>query len=99
MKTLITGLISIVAKIGASLSCIWAIIEFILYLVKDRPFNWWSVWSIIICTITTIVMAITCVYYQHKERRLNKNDTYPGKKSRFQQKLEEIAEKRNNKLS
>lgn len=22
---------------------IWAVVEFILYLVKDNPFNWWSV--------------------------------------------------------
>lgn len=22
----------------------WAVIEFILYLVKDNPFNWWSLY-------------------------------------------------------
>ena len=32
----------------------WAIVEFILYLVKDNPFNWWSLGL----TITALVVEI-----------------------------------------
>ena len=34
----------------------WAIIEFILYLVKDNPFNWLSLWL-------TIAAAVLEVYF------------------------------------
>ena len=33
----------LISSILLSVSGIWAIVEFILYLVKDNPFNWWSV--------------------------------------------------------
>ena len=34
----------------------WAAVEFIIYLVKDDPFNWWSV-------VLTAVALIGEIYY------------------------------------
>jgi hypothetical protein len=36
-------IIHIIAGLAYGLGGIWALVEFILYLVKDDPFNWWSV--------------------------------------------------------
>lgn len=30
---------------------IWAVVEFILYLVKDNPFNWTSLWLTIVAFV------------------------------------------------
>jgi hypothetical protein len=43
-----------IMSILSSIFGIWAVIEFILYLVKDNPFNWWSLGL----TIATIIGAI-----------------------------------------
>lgn len=34
---------------------IWAIVEFILYLTKDDPFNWWSVGAIAIVSVLYLI--------------------------------------------
>lgn len=36
----------------------WAIVEFILYLVKDKEFNWTSVWLTGICLALTIFFFV-----------------------------------------
>lgn len=37
---------------------VWAIVEFILYLVKDNPFNWLSLWITIGLIVAEIVIMI-----------------------------------------
>jgi len=46
----------IVMSTFSSVFGIWAIVEFILYLVKDDPFNWISLWT----TGITFVASIFC---------------------------------------
>ena len=58
-KTGLYFIMMIVMSFLLSTFGIWAIVEFILYLVKDNPFNWWSVGL----TITTFVGEI---YYFSK---------------------------------
>lgn len=51
-------------------SAIWAVVEFILYLAKDDPFNWMSVWSTIIgfvLTIVSFVMKAAMMDREHKK--------------------------------
>ena len=36
-------------------ACIWAIVEFILYLTKDDPFNWWSIGTIVIIAVLYLI--------------------------------------------
>lgn len=41
MKFLFTHLLFVLTYI---VGCVWAIVSFILFLVKDRPFDWISLW-------------------------------------------------------
>jgi len=53
-----TTILYMIAMIVTSFLCTafstWAIVEFILYLVKDNPFNWVSLWL----TIAAFVLEI-----------------------------------------
>lgn len=93
MKVIITIVLAVVAYLGISISFIWAIVEFILYLVKDKDFNWWSIWSIILCVVTAVVLTFVVVFMEHKAKRDVLN-SFGGKKSKFQQRLEEMQAKR-----
>lgn len=68
MKYVLSGLMSIVCYLGTFASCIWAIVEFILYLVKDKTFNWWSVWMILICGGATVLMFILSAVFSVAEK-------------------------------
>ncbi len=88
------------AYLGATVSCIWAMVEFILYLVKDKPFNWWSIWSILICSCAAIALFIIGAVMSTKTK-YNVRKSAPitdaiFKKSRFQDRLEEMERQRNN---
>ena len=45
-------------NMGTGICSTWAIIEFILYLVKDKEFNWTSVWLAGICLFLTLFFFI-----------------------------------------
>ena len=53
-KTGLYFIMIIVMGVLCSIFGIWAAVEFILYLVKDDPFNWWSVGL----TIAAVVIEI-----------------------------------------
>ena len=36
----------------------WAVVEFILYLVKDNPFNWTSVWLLVVAIVLEVYYFI-----------------------------------------
>ena len=90
MKIVVLSVSMILAYIGIVLSPAWALIEFILYLVKDRPFNWWSVWTVFICIawliFCIIAVSVSSAIEDRKERK-----TY---KSKFQERLELMAKQR-----
>lgn len=68
MKKMIKNMLflSILALL-ASVASIWAIVEFILYLVKDDPFNWWSVISVAVLYVLIIVLQMMNVKEIMKE--------------------------------
>jgi len=55
-KTGLYFLMTIVMGFLIPIFGIWAVVEFILYLVKDDPFNWWSL-------VLTIVAVVGEIYY------------------------------------
>jgi len=55
-KTGLYFIMTIVFGILFSIFGTWAVVEFILYLVKDNPFNWWSLGL-------TIVAVVGEIYY------------------------------------
>jgi len=94
MSRIITGILAILSYFGVAISFIWAIVEFILYLVKDREFNWWSVYTIVICGISVIVFGIlTAILKAKKTLKPPPPTRRPAMKSHFQKRLEEMAEK------
>ncbi len=78
MKVILTTILATLAHLGSVVSCIWAIVEFILYLVKDKVFNWWSVWMILICVGLAVAMSLLSVVFASKLR---------GKRSIFQERF------------
>ena len=67
----------IIGFLGAWITPIWAIVEFILYLVKDREFNWWSVWLFLV-SIVFILVALALETGTILKRK-SKNNTPFGK--------------------
>ena len=52
-------IILILSMLAVSASWIWMFIELATYIIRDDKFNWWSVGSIVIGTIVTIVTIAT----------------------------------------
>lgn len=87
---------------GTIISCIWGIVEFILYLVKDKPFNWLCIWSIIIGAILTFFSNVYMAVLESKQiqkdyelKQKERADIFgqnKTKKSKFQERLEQMQE-------
>lgn len=94
MKTLILLLTKVLSAIAASVNFIWIVVEFLIYLVKDDPFNWNSVWLFITCIVLTIALwiIIAVMLYKHKEAKRETKQVRT--KSRWQERLEEAAKQR-----
>ncbi len=100
MKTLILLIITLISYLGAVLCPVWALVEFILYLVKDKEFNWSSLWLSIISYILIVVMIFINAFYENKKQYENRQQSFikthgKNKKSKWQSRLEELQ---NNKL-
>ncbi len=81
-----------IAVVAVNVTFLWGIIEFILYLAKDKSFNWWSVLGFII----SVVVALVCIVFALivKSKALSTSINSSRFKSRFQQRLEEMEQKR-----
>lgn len=53
--------IHFIAGIMYAVGGIWAIVSFILYLVKDQPFNWTSIWVCVIGIVLGFVNML-CMF-------------------------------------
>jgi uncharacterized membrane protein len=99
MKVVLTSLLALIAYVGSTISCIWSLVEFILYLVKDKPFNWWSVWSILIFIGLGLIMLIHLFTKSIKNRNKSVEDFNLKRKSKFQERLDEMEKKRRSRLN
>ncbi|MDB4299647.1 hypothetical protein N9928_01200 [bacterium] len=99
MKTISLFTVKVLAVIGANLAFAWMCIEFILYLVKDRIFNWWSVWSFMICVVVAIAIVALVGFEAIKNRKEHlkafeqRRENKP--KSKFRQRLDEAMKEAN----
>ena len=73
MKTLTLFAVKFLAVLSANASFIWAIIEFILYLVKDKEFNWWSVWTFLISVATGIISLLLLIAIEPRKKTFADN--------------------------
>ena len=98
MKVISLLVVKVSAIITANLAFVWAIVEFALYLAKDKEFNWWSVWAFAISVIVAIALVIATAVSQFKKRNSfladNKQRRKTNKKSRYEARMDEIAQKR-----
>jgi phosphotransferase system glucose/maltose/N-acetylglucosamine-specific IIC component len=105
MKVVSTILMAVVAYFGITVSCIWSVVEFILYLVKDKEFNWWSVYSIFICLFTSLFLVIISFIFAYlngkksveEKSKFNGTDTVIPKRSKFQERLEAMQKERDSR--
>ena len=105
MKALLTAVLTFISRIACAVSVIWIIVEFLIYLVKDKPFNWWSVWAMLISGFLTFAFFILTAVLAHKANKkeierlagLGRNEN-GIKKSSFQTKLEEMAQRRQSQI-
>ena len=67
MKSIIAVSIATVSYLGAVISVIWALVEFILYLVKDKEFNWLSLWMILALSVIAILSIMISAYFKKNE--------------------------------
>lgn len=74
-KTMTLILTQLVAIIATVVGLFWALIEFILYLVKDKEFNWLSVWLFVIGIIVAIISIGYLIYLEYRSRKINRRRT------------------------
>jgi len=61
-NTALNMVVMMMAGFAASGFAAWAIVEFILYLVKDNPFNWTSIWLLGIAIVLEVVFFIKTAF-------------------------------------
>lgn len=86
-KSAIFILLAVLAKIGCGLSCLWAIISFLIYLVKNQPFDWWSVWSIGINLVGMFLFIFLGLMSSWAEARKQAKEE-ASKPSKWQQRID-----------
>lgn len=89
MKKVKLGISMIIFSIAAYASALWVVVSFLIYLVKDVPFNWNSVLCAFICWVAVIFLVALTAYTSVREI---KNKKPIAHKSRFQERLERAKE-------
>jgi uncharacterized membrane protein YpjA len=95
MKVIILLIVQVLAVIGANVGFFWACIEFILYLVKDKEFNWLSVWLFVASTILALGSVLYAAYLKSKNQK--NRTTSINRESKFRKRLREAMEKADTK--
>jgi len=90
-KDMKKGILLIVLILSLYVSLAWALVSFIIYLVKDIPFDFISLY---IASIIAIILVVWNVYAIIEL----KNKPIEFKKSAFQSRLDEMAEQKRNNL-
>jgi hypothetical protein len=99
MKVISLLIVKVLAIIGTYGAFAWAVIEFILYLVKDKVFNWWCVYTFFISIGVLLgTLAYSAVYaIKNRNKSLGKlmEMRKDKPKSKFKQRIEEAMNKAN----
>lgn len=93
MKVVILLFVRLLSFILSLLGITWMVVSYINYLVKNTQFNMWSIWSTIIFSVVCIVASM--LYGWHKFNQASKK---PERKSKFEERLEDMQKKRNYSL-
>jgi energy-coupling factor transporter transmembrane protein EcfT len=58
MKTIIFMILMVISYLCVAGSAIWALVSFVVYLVKDIPFDWTSIKTLVASVIVMIIMLV-----------------------------------------
>lgn len=83
----------LLTNVGVSASLLWTIVEFIMYLVKDDKFNWWSVGTVLICYFSYFLLSLWEALLKEQKLQQFTHVNYTGK---FQERLEAMQKQRKN---
>ncbi len=100
MKTIAYGFLAIVSKISITISSIWAIVEFIMYLVSKDSFNWNSLICLVVSYVSMYLFALLTVFSEHNDKikqaeALKAQFKASGKVSKFEERLEAMRQQQN----
>lgn len=101
MKSLFFILLTVLVGLSVFATKIWIIASFLIYLFKDQPFDWWSIWCSIIAWVLLFIIYPVSIYYSKLEKSKIQASTpgQPGSpKSKFQQRLDEAILERERRL-
>lgn len=83
-------ILTILSCLCAVIFKFWAIVSFILYLVKDRAFDWFSLWLCVGGWVGAVIFYICAETRKCPKPQFNRT-------SNFQKKLEQMAKERKEK--
>lgn len=92
MKKIISAILMVMSAISLVACKFWIIVSFILYIAKDTPFNWWSIWTWVISLL--VLIPTYFIYLFSVSKSIENKLSTPSKKSSFQERLEEMEQKR-----
>ncbi len=69
MENIVAVLIVLVFKVSIFVSGAWTLVEFLLYLFKDKAFNFASLYTFIVSCGLAIVLVIASALFVHKFER------------------------------
>ena len=95
-KTIGLTVLTIMSYLGLIGGIVWAIVSFIIYLVKDEPFHWGSLWLTGVSLVAMIFFFIWMSVSQHKYKAKRKSEAPQKAMSKFQQRLAEMEAKRSS---
>ena len=61
MKSTLLALLAVLASFAGYACSVWVVIEFILYVAKDDPFYWGSLWITILSYVTVTISALIAI--------------------------------------
>ena len=80
-------ILAICFYVATAVCLIWAKIEFLIYLFKDKPFNWLSVWLAVMFAALSLICIFISANLQVKQNK-------PVKKSRVEERIEAMRKER-----
>lgn len=95
MKHVFFLIATILLSVTTVVCKIWVIVSFLIYLVKDTPFNWTVLWIGLISLFALIVVYVLSLFSEYKRKPVqrfdfsNENSGRQPSKSKFAQRLEE----------
>ena len=89
------GIILIFQIITIPSLTLWVVVEFLIYLFKDLPFNWWS-FGLLVTNVTLLALIVLVEIYKSINKdikgirvKLHEEQSIESKKSKFQERLDE----------